>query len=149
VVGRGDATFMVGSTAYLWRTSYWCATDFYVSGAPKTHAPRIYLPPFLENGPTELCGAWKCGVPRIRVICMAHSHIMRHGCGGLTPPVVVPIGAHTCVVHLTFGAPRIAKPVAHILGCVADTYPWSTKWWCAADNGTMDKGSPSSDHLRF
>jgi hypothetical protein len=38
----------------------------------------------------------------------------------------------------------MAEPVAHISGCAADTYPWSTKWWCAVDNEPMDKGFPSS-----
>jgi hypothetical protein len=48
------------------------------------------------------------------------------------------------------GAPHVwcatdkAESVAHILWCVADTYPWSTKTWCAVDNGLIDKSFPSS-----
>jgi hypothetical protein len=109
VVGRGDATLMVGSTTYPWCTSYRCTTDFYVSGAPHSRVPWIDLPPFLEHGPTELSGAWKCGAPWIHVICMAHIDMMRHGCGGLPPPALVLVGAHICVAHLTSSAPRIRQ----------------------------------------
>jgi hypothetical protein len=94
VVGRGDATFMVGSTTYSWCTSYRCATDFHVSGAPHSRAPRIDLPPYPEHGPTKLSGAQKYGVPQIHVICVVHDNMMRHGYGGLTPPALVPAGAH-------------------------------------------------------
>jgi hypothetical protein len=104
----GDGTFMVvGTMTYPWCTSFWCATDLYVSGAPKAHAPRICLPPFPDHGPTELRGAWIRGVPQIPAICVAHDDIMRHGCGGLTPPAIVPIGAHICVAHNMSGVPRI------------------------------------------
>jgi hypothetical protein len=104
----GDGTFMVvGTTAYPWRISVWCATDIYISGAPKGRAPRICLPPFPEDGPTYIRGAWNCGAPLISAICVAHSHFVRHGCGGLTPPAMVLVGAHICVAHLLFGAPHI------------------------------------------
>jgi hypothetical protein len=110
----GDGIFMVSSTTYPWRTSYRCATDFYISGAYKSRAPRICLPPFPENGPTDIRGAWKCGVPLISAICVAHSHIMHHGCGGLTPPAIVLVGAHICMAHPIFDAPSIRQDLWHI-----------------------------------
>jgi hypothetical protein len=94
-------------TTYPWRTSLWCSTNIYISGAPKGHAPRICLPPFPEDGPTYICGAWICGAPLISAICVAHTHFMCHGCGGLTPPAMVLVGAHICVAHPLFGAPQI------------------------------------------
>jgi hypothetical protein len=98
---------VVGTMTYPWCTSIWCSTNIYISGASMDHAPWICLPPFLEDGPTYIRGVWICGAPLISAICVAHSHFVRHGCGGLTPPAMVPVGAHICVVHPLFGAPHI------------------------------------------
>jgi hypothetical protein len=104
----GDGTFMVvGTMTYPWCTSIWYSTNIYISGAPKGRAPRICLPPFLEDGPTYICGAWICGAPLISAICMVYSHFVRHGCGSLTPPARVLFGAHICMAHPLFGAPHI------------------------------------------
>jgi hypothetical protein len=104
----GDGTFMVVGTTYSWRTSLWCFTNIYISGAPRGHAPRICLPPFPEDGPTYIRGAWIRGASLISAICVAHPKFMRHGCGGLTPQALVLVGAHICVAHQLFGVPRIS-----------------------------------------
>jgi hypothetical protein len=53
-------------------------------------------------------------------------------------------GPHMRGAPLVWCATHMAEPVAHISGCDADTYPWSTKWWCAVDNRPIDEGYPSS-----
>jgi hypothetical protein len=93
----GDVTFTVVGTIYPWRTSKWCSTDIYNSGAPKRHAPRICLPPFPEDGPTYISGACICGAPLLSSICVAHPKSMRHRYGGLTPQALVLDGAHLSV----------------------------------------------------
>jgi hypothetical protein len=90
VGGRGDGTFMVVGTTYLWRTSIWCSINIYISGAPSGHAPQICLPPFPKDGPTYIRGAWVSGAPLISSICVAHPKFMRHECGGLKPQALVP-----------------------------------------------------------
>jgi hypothetical protein len=84
-----------------------CSTKLYISGTPNCRAPRICLPPFPEDGPTYIRGARICGAPLISAICVAHSQFVHHRCGGLTPPALVLVGAHICVAHHLFGAPRI------------------------------------------
>jgi hypothetical protein len=105
----GDGTFMVVGTTYPWRTSIWCSTNIYISGAPRGHAPRICLPPFLEDGPTYIRGTCISGAPLLSSICVAHPKSMRHGYGGLTPQALVLAGAHLCVAHPFFGAPHIRR----------------------------------------
>jgi hypothetical protein len=110
----GDGTFMVVGTTYSWHISLRCSTKLYISGAPNGRAPRICLPPFLEDGPTYIRGARIYSAPLISTICVAHSQFVRHGCGGLTPPALVLVGAHICVAHHLFGAPRIRWYPWHI-----------------------------------
>ena len=110
----GDGTFMVVGTTYPWRTSKWCSTDIYTRGAPLSGAPRICLPPFPEGGPTHIHGACICGAPRVSTLCVAHPQCMRHGYGGLTPQALVLVGAHICVAHPFFGAPRIRRYLCNI-----------------------------------
>jgi hypothetical protein len=100
---------MVVCTTYPWRTSIRCSTDIYISGAPRGNAPKICLPPFLEDGPTYIRGAWISGTPLLSSICVAHPESMRHGYGGLTPQALVLAGAHLSVAHSFFGAPRIMR----------------------------------------
>jgi hypothetical protein len=100
---------MVVGTIYPWRTSKWCSTDIYNSGAPKRHAPRICLPPFLEDGPTYIRGACIHCAPLLSSICVVHPKSMRHGYGGLTPQALVFGGAHLSVAHPLLGAPRIRR----------------------------------------
>jgi hypothetical protein len=64
--------------------------------------------------------------------------------GPATPGVGARWGPHMSGTPHGWCAADKAESVAHILGCVADTYPWSTKTWCAIDNGPMIKGFPSS-----
>jgi hypothetical protein len=100
---------MVVGTIYPWRTSKWCSTDIYNSGAPKRHAPRICLPPFPEDRPTYIRGACNCGAPLLSSICVAHPKSMRYGYGGLTPQALMLAGAHLSVAHSLLGAPRIRR----------------------------------------
>jgi hypothetical protein len=79
-------------------------------------------------------------MPLISAICVAHSHFMRHRCGGLTPPAMGLVGTHI----LVWCATHKEGPAAHITECTTATYPWSTETGCAVDNGPMDKGFPSS-----
>jgi hypothetical protein len=59
-------------------------------------------------------------------------------------------GPHMRDAPLIWCATHKTEHVAHILGCAANTYPWSTKTWCAIDNGPMDKSFSSSvDYLWF
>jgi hypothetical protein len=82
----------------------------------------------------HMCGARRYHAPRM--------------CGPDTPGDSARWGPHMSGAPHVWCATHKAKPVAHILGCAADTYPWSTKTWCAVDNGLMDKGFPSSDGFR-
>jgi hypothetical protein len=91
-------------------------------------APRICLPPFSKEGPTYIRGAWICSAPLISALCVTHSHFVRHGCGGLTPPGMVLVGAHICVAHPLFGAPCIRWYLWRTsIWCATATYLWSTE----------------------
>jgi hypothetical protein len=67
--------------------------------------------------------------------------------GPATPGVGARWGPHMSGAPHVWCATYKAEFVAHILGCAAYTYLWSIKTWCAADNGPMDKGFPSSEKL--
>jgi hypothetical protein len=54
------------------------------------------------------------GAPLLSSICVAHPISMRHGYGGLTPQALVLAGAHLCVAHPFFGAPRIRRYLSSI-----------------------------------
>jgi hypothetical protein len=136
---------MVGTTTYTWRTPIWCATDIYVSGAPKDRAPRICLPSFPE--------VWAHLYPWCMEVWCATD--ICHMCGALPfhaprmwGPDTPGDGAHICVgAPLVWCATHKARSVAHITWCATDIYPWSTKTECAIDNGPMDKYFPSSAWL--
>jgi hypothetical protein len=145
VEGRGDITFMVGSTTYPSRTSYWCATDIYVGGAPQPvrHGYTCHL--FQRMGPLN---PWRMEVWCATDICHMRGALPFYAprmWGPDTPGDSARWGPHMCGAPLVWCATHKAGPVAHIFGCTTATYPWSTETWCAVDNGPMDKGFPSSE----
>jgi hypothetical protein len=127
VGGRGDGTFMVVGTTYPWRTSIWCSTNIYISGAPRGHAPRICLPPFPEDGPTYLwCMDQWCATDLFHMHGAPQIHAPRMWVPN-TPGPGARWGPHMRGAPLVRCATNKVISVAHLFWCATATYLWSTE----------------------